>query len=119
MLGIEYERSSLKQRVMEMTEEADVLMNWLRVHDRKSIISNVNEEVEEKFEAADEESGKILECLAAEEAIEDVVYALDKAMVEGVVSLGDYLKQVRSLSRDQFFYKAMLEQLRNSDILQT
>ncbi|KAI3936145.1 hypothetical protein MKX01_021425 [Papaver californicum] len=102
VLGVENERHSLKQMVLEMTEEADMMMQWLRICDPKSI------KIEAAFEVEDMESKKVLESLAGEEAIEDVVYALDKAMVEGVISLGDYLKQVRILSREQFFYKAML-----------
>ncbi|MCL7039867.1 hypothetical protein MKW94_021389 [Papaver nudicaule] len=115
MLGVEHERSSLKQRVLDMTEEGDAMMHWLRACDPKSIISAIGNEIEATFEAEDIESEKVLESLAGEQAIEDVVYALDKAIMEGVISLGDYLKQVRILSREQFFYKAVLVNSRSSN----
>ncbi|XP_026452103.1 protein ELC-like [Papaver somniferum] len=114
ILGIENERTSLKQRVLEMTEEADMMAQWLRVCDPKS----TGNKIEAAFEVEDMESKYVLESLAGEEAIEDVVYALDKAIVEGVISLADYLKQVRILSREQFFYKAMLVNLRSSNTFQ-
>ncbi|KAI3942777.1 hypothetical protein MKW92_013359 [Papaver armeniacum] len=118
ILGVENERTSLKQRVLEMTEEADMMTQWLRVCDPKSIISATGNKIEAAFEVEDMESKNALESLAGEEAIEDVVYALDKAIVEGVISLADYLKQVRILSREQFFYKAMLVNLRSSNTFQ-
>ncbi|KAI3862954.1 hypothetical protein MKX03_005338 [Papaver bracteatum] len=118
LLEVESERISLKQRVLEMTEEADMMTQWLRVCDLKSIISATGNKIEETFEVEDMDSKKVLESIAGEEAIEDVVYALDKAIVEGVISLADYLKQVRILSREQFFYKAMLVNLRSSNTFQ-
>ncbi|RZC81380.1 hypothetical protein C5167_043952 [Papaver somniferum] len=114
ILGVENGRTSLKQRVLEMTEEADMMAQSLRVCDPKS----TGNKIEAAFEVEDMEAKNVLESLAGEEAIEDVVYALDKAIVEGVISLADYLKQVRILSREQFFYKAMFVNLRSSNAFQ-
>ncbi|KAF8401777.1 hypothetical protein HHK36_012723 [Tetracentron sinense] len=118
LLGLEHERTNLKQRVTDLTEETDMLMNWLRVHDPKFVISATGDEAEKAFEAADEESGQVLDCLAADRAIEDLVYALDKAIEDGVMTFEEYIKQVRKLAREQFFHRVKLVKLRSSDILQ-
>ncbi|KAI3897531.1 hypothetical protein MKX03_023855 [Papaver bracteatum] len=100
LLEVESERISLKQRVLEMTEEADMMTQWLRVCDLKSIISATGNKIEETFEVEDMDSKKVLESTAGEEAIEDVVYALDKAI------------QVRIFVKEQFFYKANVGELK-------
>ncbi|KAK3036887.1 hypothetical protein RJ639_031505 [Escallonia herrerae] len=57
IIGLEHESFNLKKKVMELTEEADVLTNWLKIHER-SIIDMVvaGEGAEENaFEAVDKE----------------------------------------------------------------
>ncbi|KAL5860152.1 hypothetical protein ACOSQ4_001448 [Xanthoceras sorbifolium] len=110
---LEHERMQLKERIMEMAEEADVFVNWLKVHDPKS----VGYEMEDAFEGADEESKKAINALAADRGIEDVIYELDKAVEEGVVSFDMYIKQVRNLARDQFSHRDLLVKLKGPDIL--
>lgn len=108
IIALEGEKMDLKNKVVEVTEEADVLMNWVRIHDHKG---TSDYSVEDVFEAADEESEVILECLAADRAIEDVMYAMDKAVEEGVVTFEMYIRQVRILARDQFYHRARLVNL--------
>ncbi|KAK2987112.1 hypothetical protein RJ640_019672 [Escallonia rubra] len=108
IIGLEHENFNLKKKVMELTEEADVLKNWLKIHER-SIIDVVvaGEGAEENaFEAVDKESNMALNCLAEDMALEDLMYALDKAVLEGVVSFVVYIRQVRELAREQFFRRA-------------
>ncbi|XP_042518262.1 protein ELC-like [Macadamia integrifolia] len=101
LLGLEHESMRLKTIVRETTEKADFLLNWLRANDLNSV-----HEVEEPFEAADEMS-KLVLCHSAEDlSIDDVMYALDKALEEGVVTFREYTKQVRNLAREQFFHRA-------------
>lgn len=115
ILGLDHERMSLKQKVRKMEEEADMLQNWLRVHDFNSVGVTARKEMEEAFEAADKESELLLDCFAEDLAIEDLVYALDKALEEGVLTFGKYIKQVRTLAREQFYPRAKWVKLRSSD----
>ncbi|OIT34537.1 protein elc [Nicotiana attenuata] len=101
----ETEISELKERVKILTDEADKVSSWLRVNDQSSFSEHP---IEDAFEASDENSKVLLECLAADRATEDLIYSLDKVVEQGVVNLGTYLKQVRLLARDQFFGRAKL-----------
>ncbi|EXB26560.1 Protein ELC-like protein [Morus notabilis] len=117
--GLEEEKKRLKMKVLELTEQADVVMNWLRVnYDAVNVGVGDEGNVEKAFEGVDDDGGgdseKLLDCLAADRAVEDVIYALDKAVEEGVVSLEGYIKQVRALAREQFYHRAMLVKLRGS-----
>ncbi|EEF41388.1 protein ELC-like [Ricinus communis] len=114
IISLEKERGSLKERATELMEQADVVMNWLRVND----VTIEGDGMEDAFEGDDEESRSVIDCLAAERAIEDVIYALDKAVEEGAVPCFDaYLRQVRLLAREQFYHRARLVKLRGPDIL--
>ncbi|KAJ4828609.1 hypothetical protein Tsubulata_004968, partial [Turnera subulata] len=97
--GLEDERSDLKYRVKELTNQADVLMNWLRANDADSVIRRMagNEEMDDvAVEAADEESKLVIDYLGADRAIEDTMYALDKAIEQEVVGFDAYLRQFMS-----------------------
>ncbi|XP_016509012.1 protein ELC-like [Nicotiana tabacum] len=99
------EMSELKERVKILTDEADKLSSWLRVNDQSSFSEHP---IEDAFEATDENSKALLECLVADRATEDLIYSLNKVVEQGVVNLSTYLKQVRLLARDQFFGRAKL-----------
>lgn len=108
--GLHEERGKLELRVNELTEEADTLASWVRVNDPKSIVTGMNGTAdggaEEAFEAIDGESQVVLESSAADLAIDDTMCALDKALENGVLGFGLYIKQVRNLAREQFYYRA-------------
>ncbi|XP_022727873.1 protein ELC-like [Durio zibethinus] len=104
---MERERSNLRERSNNWAEETDRLVNWLRVNDRRPIMAldAGDVEIEDAFEI-DEKSRMRLECTAADLAIEDVLYKLDKALEQEALSFDSYIKQVRSLAREQFFHRA-------------
>ncbi|KAL3531286.1 hypothetical protein ACH5RR_010608 [Cinchona calisaya] len=117
VIGLENEHKDLKGIEKKLTDEADVLLNWLKVYNRNPAISMVGDDhIDDAFEAVDENSRMVLECLAADKALEDLMYALDKAVEQGIFSFDAYVKQVRSLARTQFWYRAQrikFERLRN------
>lgn len=117
-MGLDREKKQMRRKVKELTEEADMLMNWVVVNDPKNVRAVAGgEEVEEMFEAGDEGSELVLEHLAGDMAMEDLMYALEKAVEEGVVTPEVYVKQVRFSAREQFFNRFMLLKLRGPDIL--
>lgn len=112
IIKLEGEKRDLKKKVKEITEETDVVMNWVKAHDHDNTSAN---SIEDVFETADDESQVVLECLAADLAIEDLMYALDKAVEKEVMTFDLYIKQVRSLAREQFFNRAKLVKLKSCD----
>ncbi|XP_055811817.1 protein ELC-like [Solanum dulcamara] len=104
----ENERTELKERVKILTDEVDKLSNWLKVNDQDSFSGH---EIEDAFEATDENSKTLLDCLAADRATEDLMYSLDKAVEQGVIPFGTYIKQVRLLAKEQYFGRAKLEKM--------
>ncbi|XP_068636230.1 protein ELC-like [Aristolochia californica] len=112
---LEEERSSLKERAKQVLEQVDVLQNWLKVN-ACGLTSSFSQDVSEVFEAEDEKCRQILENVAADGAIEDVIEVLDKEAENGSLSCGAYIKKIRALAREQFFHRAMLVKLQNSSL---
>ncbi|KAM0944626.1 putative ubiquitin E2 variant, ubiquitin-conjugating enzyme/RWD, steadiness box (SB) [Dioscorea sansibarensis] len=99
------EKESLEQQLQMVLMNTDVLEGWVRENEgRGRRIGDVD--VDDAFEPSDPLSKQMLQCTAADLAVEDVIYSLDKAAQEGSVSFEMYLKNVRALSREQFFHRA-------------
>jgi len=60
---------------------------------------------------ADALSAKMLEMVAEAAAVEDTLYALDKALAEGAIELDPFMKQVRTLAKQQFFATAHAQKI--------
>ncbi|MBA0780557.1 hypothetical protein Gotri_004648 [Gossypium trilobum] len=109
------EKEALEQQLQVVLMSTDVLAGWVGENEGK--IKNLgnnndNVDVDEVFHCADVLSKQMLDCTAADLAIEDVVYSLDKALQEGAVPFDQYLRNVRLLSREQFFHKATAAKVR-------
>ena len=92
----------------------DVLEGWLRDNQGKKMAGLENPE--DAFECADVLSKQMLDCTAADLAIEDTLYALDKALQVGGVPFDQYLRSVRALSREQFFHRATAAKVRAAQL---
>ncbi|GFP86371.1 protein elc [Phtheirospermum japonicum] len=99
------EKEALEQQLQMVLMNTDVLEGWLRENEGKSG-NNDTVDVDEAFEPCDGLSKQMLECTASDLAIEDAIYALDKAVQEGAIPFDQYLRNVRLLSREQFFHRA-------------
>ncbi|XP_078309350.1 tumor susceptibility gene 101 protein-like isoform X2 [Crassostrea virginica] len=55
---------------------------------------------------------QLLNSFAEEQAIEDAIYYLGEALRKDVIDLDVFLKQVRELSRKQFFLRALIQKCR-------
>lgn len=113
----EAEMEALFSTQTTLRQRADELARGLREMDgeREGLeqqLQVVSVDVDEVFEPADAMSRQLLECTAADLAIEDTIYALDKAVQEGAIPFDMYLKNVRMLAREQFFHRALSAKVR-------
>ncbi|XP_042496057.1 protein ELC-like [Macadamia integrifolia] len=99
------EKEGLEQELQMIMIDTDMLESWLRENGRRGGKAK-SVEVEEVFELCDGLSRQMLECTAADLAIEDVIYTLDESVQEGSVPFDQYMRNIRSLSREQFFHRA-------------
>ncbi|XP_050372916.1 protein ELC-like [Argentina anserina] len=104
------EKEGLEQQLQMVLMNSDVLEGWLRENEGKG--KGGGGEVDDAFECVDGLSKQMLESTAADLAIEDVVYSLDKAVQDGAVPFDQYLRTVRLLSREQFFHRATSAKVR-------
>ncbi|KAI3681343.1 hypothetical protein L6452_36135 [Arctium lappa] len=112
MREMQYEKEALEQQLQMVLMNTDVLEGWVRDNDGKlgGIAANVN--ADDAFEPSDLLSKQMLDCTSSDIAIEDVIYALDKAVQDGSIPFDLYLRNVRLLSREQFFHRATSAKVR-------
>ncbi|KAF4389072.1 hypothetical protein F8388_026801 [Cannabis sativa] len=100
------EMEGLEQQLQMVLMNADILEAWLRENEGKTR-SLENVDVDDAFECVDSLSKQMLDCTAGDLAVEDAIYALDKAVQDGAIPFDQYLRSIRLLSREQFFHRAM------------
>uniref|UniRef100_A0A5B6ZJ68 Uncharacterized protein n=1 Tax=Davidia involucrata TaxID=16924 RepID=A0A5B6ZJ68_DAVIN len=105
------EKEGLEQQLQMVLMNTDVFEGWLRENEGK-MVNMGNVDVDDAFEPCDALSKQMLECAGSDLAIEDVIYSLDKAVQEGSIPFDQYLRNVRSLSREQFFHRATSSKVR-------
>jgi ESCRT-I complex subunit TSG101 len=106
------EMEGLESQLQVVLMNTDVLEAWVRQNEGKVKGGMEDIDVDKAFECVDVLSKQMLECTAADMAIEDVVYSLDKAVQEGAMPFVQYLRNVRLLSREQFFNRATAAKVR-------
>lgn len=107
------EKEGLEQSLQVVLMNTDVLEGWVRENGGKW---RGDVDAEDAFEPSDVLSRQMLECTAADLAVEDTVYSLDKAVQSGAIPFDMYLKNVRALSREQFFHRAMATKVRAAQV---
>ncbi|EFJ09912.1 hypothetical protein SELMODRAFT_129226 [Selaginella moellendorffii] len=111
---LQHEKEGLEQQLQLLLTNTDVLETWLQSNDGPNASGDMN--IDEAFEPCDVLSRQMLEASAEDLAIEDVLYSLDKAVQEGVITAEVYLRHVRMLARDQFFYRATSAKVRTAQM---
>uniref|UniRef100_A0A0V0IFI1 Uncharacterized protein n=1 Tax=Solanum chacoense TaxID=4108 RepID=A0A0V0IFI1_SOLCH len=105
------EKEGLEQQLQMVLMNSDVLEGWLRENEGK--VTNLgNVDVDTAFEPCDSLSKQMLNCTASDLALEDVIYSLDKAIQGGAIPFDQYLRNIRLLSREQFFHRATASKVR-------
>uniref|UniRef100_A0A915PHE2 UEV domain-containing protein n=1 Tax=Setaria digitata TaxID=48799 RepID=A0A915PHE2_9BILA len=69
-------------------------------------------EIDQVIDACTPLHKQLLRCYVYDCAIDDAIYFLGQALSRGRISLTNYLKEVRQLSRRQFIYRATLQKCR-------
>ncbi|KAL4368119.1 hypothetical protein GQ457_05G033210 [Hibiscus cannabinus] len=111
------EKEALEQQLQFVSMNTDVLDCWIRDNEGKTKnIGKNNANVDEMIHCIDVLSKQMLDCTAADLAIEDAVYSLDKAVQNGAVSFDQYLRNVRLLSREQFLHKATAAKVKEAQM---
>ncbi|XP_010915957.1 protein ELC-like [Elaeis guineensis] len=105
---LEEERDNSEQELQVIRMNTDVMESW--AWETKGKIRRWKGRAvgfDDVFEPSDVNSRQMMECTAMDLALEDTIYALDRAATEGCVPSQVYLKHVRALSREQFFHRSM------------
>ncbi|VVA97308.1 unnamed protein product [Arabis nemorensis] len=100
------EKERLEQQLQVISMNTDFLDSWIRENKGKAKNLVVDLDIDNAFECIETLSKQMLDCTALDLAIEDVVYSMDKSFREGSLPFDQYLRNVRLLSREQFFYRA-------------
>ncbi|KAH7437842.1 hypothetical protein KP509_05G091900 [Ceratopteris richardii] len=100
------ERDAVEQQLQYIRANTDVVEAWL-----KNQIDFEDVSIDDIFTASDELSKQLLESSAADLALDDVLYTLDKAVQHGCMPLDEYLRRVRLAAREQFLHRAMSSKL--------
>lgn len=108
------EKEGLEQQLQLAVMNSDLLEDWVRENAGKKRRDEVD--VDDIFEPCDPLSKQLIECTAADMAVEDTFYSLDKSVQEGAIPLDMYLKSIRALSREQFFHRATSVEVRASQV---
>ena len=88
---------------------ANVIDADFQVQDRDQ---DVNKKVDQRYVAATPLHRQIAECYAQEQALSDAIYWLGEALRKGKLDCETYLKNVRDLSRKQFYLHATIQAAR-------
>ncbi|ERN01470.1 hypothetical protein AMTRI_Chr03g54640 [Amborella trichopoda] len=105
--GLEEERNGLEERLSKVLSEVQELEKWVMEHSEKMDELVGGDDFDYGFAVVDGVSKCLLEHRAADSAIEDLLYDFDRGFQEGAVPLAIYLKNVRALSKEQFFHRDM------------
>uniref|UniRef100_A0A453LLB9 SB domain-containing protein n=3 Tax=Aegilops tauschii subsp. strangulata TaxID=200361 RepID=A0A453LLB9_AEGTS len=106
------EKETLERRLQDVVMATDVIEAWV-AENRKGAADDATE-AEGAIQPADVLSRQMLECTATDLALEDTIYALDKAVQEGSVPFDGYLRSVRALAREQFFQRVLCTKVNNA-----
>ncbi|KAH7280512.1 hypothetical protein KP509_36G000500 [Ceratopteris richardii] len=101
--NIQQEKVKLECQVQTFRHNINMLGSWIKENNE----AFCDFDIDDAFQPCDGLSKQMLECSSVDLALEDVLYSLDKAVQEGSIPVDAYLKQVRNVSREQFFHRAI------------
>ncbi|KAK9828078.1 hypothetical protein WJX81_000655 [Elliptochloris bilobata] len=103
--ALQAERHALEQCVLELAGKSAALKRWLAENEAKKVDGEVDADA--AVVPADVLSRQALEAQAGDLAIEDALYAVEKALQAGAIAPDVYIKQVRGLCGRQLLVRAL------------
>jgi len=105
----EEEYQKLQQRKGELGTEKERLEKWLSENEGSSRI-----DVDNVVSASDTHAQQLFEVTAEDYALSDVQYELEECLNDELINLATFLKQIRKVSRQQFFARALANKLKTT-----
>ncbi|GAB5369650.1 hypothetical protein AAMO2058_001423300 [Amorphochlora amoebiformis] len=99
--GMFSEKKQLEETTANMKKKIEEVTQWIAENKDKKL------DVDTALGGKDTWSKQILQEVAKDHAIGDTLYALDKALEDGRVSLDVFLRQVRRLAKQQFRHRVL------------
>eukprot|EP00824_Muranothrix_gubernata_P003287 TRINITY_DN1402_c0_g1_i1.p1 TRINITY_DN1402_c0_g1~~TRINITY_DN1402_c0_g1_i1.p1 ORF type:complete len:396 (+),score=62.35 TRINITY_DN1402_c0_g1_i1:125-1312(+) len=96
------EKEQLEDMQQVLGQKEKEIDTWLTEYTGKEDVNP-----DDAFEAVDPLSNQLIRVTAEDQALEDVVYFLNKALQNGKVDLDTYTRDVRDTTREQFFKRAL------------
>lgn len=103
------ERDRLDESIHKYESKSLELEGWLDKH--RDIDKDMD--LDSVFVPSDKPTKQALDALSKDMAIEDTMYSLEQALLNDVMDPVAYLKQIRMLSRKQFYLRALCMKIRN------
>lgn len=101
------ERDLLDQSIHQYESKTKELEGWLEKH--REIDKDID--LDGVFVPSDSHSQQAVDALSKDIAIEDTLYSLEQGLLNDKLDAQLYLKQVRMLSRKQFFHRALCKKI--------
>ncbi|KAF9165290.1 hypothetical protein DFQ26_000338 [Actinomortierella ambigua] len=98
---IQHNITTLRRVIDQLTTKIEQIQSW------------PEEPIDEIICGSSVVHNQLFELVAEENAIEDTIYALDKALIQDKIELSAYMKHVRTLSREQFMKRALIKKVKS------
>jgi len=105
----EEEFNKLQKRKADLISEKERLEKWLADNEGNSRI-----DVDNVISANDTHAEQLFEVTAEDYALSDVQYELEECLNDELINLSTFLKQIRKVSRNQFFARALANKLKTT-----
>ncbi|KAK6025097.1 Ras family protein [Ostertagia ostertagi] len=120
---------TLRNMIEELEKQQKLLESYIFAHqDKKTELTrtlaecgndseNKTVDIDQAIDAATPLHRQILTNYAQDLACDDVIYALGQALREKKISVQEYLRHVRDISRKQFIFRATMQKCRKAAVL--
>jgi ESCRT-I complex subunit TSG101 len=106
VVGMKQDQVRIKAALESVTSKTAEIRKWLEENENKSTI-----DPDKAVFFRDTWAQQMFEQVALDHAIEDTIYALDRALQDDRIDLKTFLKQIRQLARKQFFARALAQRI--------
>jgi len=101
------QKEQMKKEIADLTQKIKELDDFLAKNSGELDVDKVTD-------PRDVHKLQLIQSVATDIAIEDVLYHFDRALLKGVIGLDEYLKLCRQYSNDQFYQRALTKRIRET-----